>query len=116
MPDAANGDQYGDKRWRIELFGQLCAGRAGTVVTHFRTQKSALLLAYLALFCEAASRRQRSHLRDELAYLLWPDSDAESSRSSLRYALTLVRRVLEPEGVPRGSIVIADRASVQLDP
>src|SRR5712692_9761390 len=94
--------------WRIELFGGLRAGRGNVSITHFRTQKSALLLAYMALSCDAGARRQRSHSRDELAYLLWPDSDAHSARASLRYALTLVRRVLEPEGTPHGSILITD--------
>jgi DNA-binding SARP family transcriptional activator len=104
-----------DGRWRVELFGGLRVARGDVCVTHFRTQKSALLLAYLALFSDPASRRPHCHRRDDLAFLLWPESDAESARASLRYALTLARRVLEPEGTPRGSILIADRASVQLN-
>src|SRR5207247_1625562 len=103
-------------RWRVELFGGLRVERAGVCITHFRTQKSALLLAYMALSCGAGSRRQRVHRRDDLASLRWPASDALSARASLRHALSLVPRVLEPEGTPHGSVLIANRASVQLNP
>ena len=42
-----------EPRWRIELFGGLRAVRGETVVTQFRTQKSALLLAHLASLAQA---------------------------------------------------------------
>jgi DNA-binding SARP family transcriptional activator len=35
--------------WRIEFFGGLRARRDNEVITRFRTQKTAALLAYLAL-------------------------------------------------------------------
>src|SRR6266852_667567 len=95
-----------EPRWRIEMIGGLRAVRGETVVAQFRTQKSALLLAHLALACAGGPRRQRSLLRDELANKLWPESDAQASRPSLRHALSLVRRVLEPEGVPPGAVLV----------
>src|SRR5713101_8181998 len=67
-----------EPRWRIELFGGLRAVRAETVVTRFRTQKSALLLAHLALASAGGPRRQRSLLRDELANKLWPENEARA--------------------------------------
>ena len=79
-----------EPRWRIELFGGLRAVRAETVVTRFRTQNSALLLAHLALSGAGGPRRQRSLLRDELANQLWPESELRAGRTSLRHALSLV--------------------------
>jgi DNA-binding SARP family transcriptional activator len=79
-----------EPRWRIELFGGLRAVRAETVVTRFRTQNSALLLAHLALSGAGGPRRQRPLLRDELADKLWPESDPQARRTSLRRALSLV--------------------------
>src|SRR5438128_2201258 len=105
-----------EPRWRIEMIGGLRAVRGETVVTRFRTQNSALLLAHLALSGAGGPRRQRSLLREELANKLWPESDPQASRTSLRHALSLVRRVLEPYGVPSGAVLIADRTTVRLNP
>jgi predicted ATPase len=78
--------------WRIELFGGIRArSDDGTVVERFRTQRSALLLAYLA----ADPGKARS--REELGELLWPDEDPERQRTRLRYELTVLRRALGPD-------------------
>ena len=37
------------KQWRIELLGGLQARRGDQLVTHFRTHKTGLLLAYLVI-------------------------------------------------------------------
>ena len=104
-----------ETRWRIELFGGLRAVRGETVVTRFRTQNSALLLAHLALSGAGGPRRQRALLRDELADQLWPENEPRAGRTSLRHALSLVRRVLEPEGVPSGAVLEARPKSRRLD-
>jgi predicted ATPase/DNA-binding SARP family transcriptional activator len=96
--------------WRVELLGGLRAQHGDRLVTHFRTQNTGILLAYLAYY------PQRAHLRDELIDLLWPDADPDAARTSLRQALFLLRQQLEPPGVPAGAVLLADRASVRLNP
>ncbi|HEV2474176.1 MAG TPA: BTAD domain-containing putative transcriptional regulator, partial [Chthonomonadales bacterium] len=94
--------------WRISLFGQLRARRGETCVTHFATARTAALLGYLALF------RRRGHTRENLAELLWPEAELDSGRASLRTALSSLRRILEPEET--GQVILADRATIQLNP
>jgi DNA-binding SARP family transcriptional activator len=75
-----------ERSWRIELLGRLRATRGGQVITHFRTQKTALLLAYLAYY------RNRPHARSALTELLWPDSPVDAARANLSNALSWLRR------------------------
>lgn len=67
----------------------------------FDTRKAVALLAYLA---ETARR----HTREDLAALLWPESDRSRARSALRRTLSSASRV--------GPALIVDRAALQLDP
>jgi predicted ATPase/DNA-binding SARP family transcriptional activator len=99
-----------DARWRINLLGELHAEGCSRVIHRFRTQKTGTLLAYLAYHL------QRSHPREELIELLWPGCDAEHGRNSLSKALSSLRQQLEPPGVPRGDVIIADHASLRLNP
>src|SRR5260370_38564225 len=99
-----------DAAWQIELFGWLRAVQPDRIVTRFQTQKTASLLAYLAFF------RERSHPRQELIELLWPESPVEAGRNRLRVALSSLRHQLEPPGIPPGSVILGDRLSVQLNP
>lgn len=98
------------ERWIIELLGGLRLRQGDQEITRFRTQKTALLLAYLAM------HRLRTHPRDQLIELLWPDSDREAGRTNLSVALNALRRQMEPPGVPAGSILVADRLQVHLHP
>jgi len=79
-------------------------------VTRFRTQKTAVLLAYLACF------PHRNHAREELIEMLWPDVEMEAARGSLRTALASLRRQIEPPDAPENSVVVADRQIVRLNP
>jgi predicted ATPase/DNA-binding SARP family transcriptional activator len=103
-------------RWRIEMLGGLRAagthevGRGDCVVTRFRTQKTGALLAYLAFHLP------RSHIREHLIELLWPEADLESGRRSLSTALSWLRHLLEGPGVPPGTVLVTDRTSVRLNP
>jgi predicted ATPase/DNA-binding SARP family transcriptional activator len=99
-----------DQPWQIDLLGRLRGWRGGQSILQFRTQKGGLLLAYLAL------HRHHPTPRDVLAELLWPGSMTAAGRRNLRVELAALRGQLEPPPVPAGSILIARRASIQLDP
>src|SRR5262245_9921321 len=87
-----------ERPWRIELLGGLRAAREDQSVTHFPTQKTALLLARLAYF------PSRPHPREELIELLWPEADPHAARQRLSQALSALRRLLEPRGAHGGSL------------
>jgi len=96
-------------RCGIHLFGGLRVSLGDRVITRFATRKNAGLLAYLAY------RPGRVVGREALIELLWPESEPELGRRSLRTALASLRRQLEPAGVPSGAILQADRAGVRLN-
>src|SRR5579862_2502560 len=99
-----------DSHWRIELLGGLRARQPGRSITRFRTHKTGLLLAYLALY------RDRAHAREQIIELLWPDVTPQSGRNQLSMALSFLRHPLEPPGVPAGAVLIADRSTVRFNP
>jgi non-specific serine/threonine protein kinase len=94
--------------WTIRLLGGLKAERPDREITRFRTQKTGALLAYLAY------HMARTHSREALIDMLWPDAPLDSGRNSLSIALSSLRHQLEPPGVPAGSVIVADRLSVGL--
>ena len=96
-------------RWSIELFGGLRARQENQVITRFRTQKTAALLAFLAY-------HPRMHAREVVIDVLWSNCTLAQGRNNLRVALSSLRHQLEPPGVPAGSVIVADRASVGLNP
>ncbi len=65
------------ERWRIALFGGLRVQRAEQVITRFKSQKVAGLLAYLAYHVRQA------HPREVLIDIFWPDSEIDAGRASL---------------------------------
>jgi DNA-binding SARP family transcriptional activator len=67
--------------WTIQLLGGLAARSQDRLATRFRTQKAAVLLAYLA-FYNALNRPP--HPRETLIGLLWPDTDVDAGRNSAR--------------------------------
>jgi DNA-binding SARP family transcriptional activator/predicted ATPase len=72
----------------IRTFGGLQIQRNENPVA-FRTKKHAVLLAFVA--CTA-----KTHSRDTLAELFWPDRTQDSARSNLRAALTDLRKNAGP--------------------
>src|SRR4029453_18600196 len=94
--------------WRITLLGGLRAEQRDTSIDRFRTRKTAALLAYLAFY---AGRR---HHRESLATLFWADASPALALKSLGVALGSLRKLLEPPGVPEGSVVVADRLTALL--
>jgi len=96
--------------FHIEMLGRFGVRQGDREITRFRTQKTAVLLAYLALY------RARSHPRDLLIELLWPQSELKAARTNLSVALNALRRQLEPPGVPQGAVLLADHFQVRLNP
>lgn len=94
--------------WRIELLGGLRASCGDLELTRFGSRKISALLARLAMF------PRRSHSREELIDLLWPDADLDTGRNRLRQALATLRRSLEPPGL--ADVLLADRNTVRLNP
>lgn len=99
-----------ETRWRIGLLGELRATQGDRVISRFRSQKTGVLLAYLAYHCH------RTHQREALIELLWPEGEPHSGRQRLSTALSWLRDQLEPPDVPTGAVLVADRASVRLNP
>ncbi len=89
--------------------GPLRLTRGGETLTRFPRQKAAALLAYLAL-------HPGPQPRETLIDLLWPDSDLPAGRDSLSTTLSSLRRMLEPTGVRRGSVLVTTHAHVGLAP
>jgi len=94
--------------WRLNCFGGLKVIRIGNgednpkVIERLRTQKTAALLALLAL--------RGSQSRESICALLWPDTSPETARNSLSVALSSLRRELGE------SIFLADRQRISLTP
>src|SRR5579871_6050793 len=106
----AGAAQQTEVVWRIELLGGLCLRRHGQTLQHFKTRRMTLLLARLACYPD------RAFPRDVLAEELWPEEESDAIRERFRQTLSLLRRELEPPGVPTGSVLIADRSEVRLAP
>jgi predicted ATPase/DNA-binding SARP family transcriptional activator/NTP pyrophosphatase (non-canonical NTP hydrolase) len=88
-------------RLTLMLLGPPLLDRDGEPV-HLRSRKCLALLAYLAV-------TGRTHRRDSLASLFWPESDARRAQHSLRNTLSLVRRALN------GAWFVVDRETIALD-
>jgi DNA-binding SARP family transcriptional activator/predicted ATPase len=82
----------------------------GRSVTDFTTDKVRALLAYLAV------ERRRSHRRDRLAALLWPDQDDHHARHNLRQALSSLRHALHDADDDPRPYLLVDRQEIQLNP
>src|SRR5712692_8511559 len=93
-----------ETRWRIELLSGLRAVRAGRAISHFQTQKIGLLLAYLAYY------PHRSHQREALMEMLWPECDSHAGRNNLSVSLSWLRRQLEPPPVESSELRVESPA------
>ncbi len=82
---------------RIFLFGGMRIEHDGRSSPERATRGVQTLLAYLLL------HRERSHSREVLAGLFWGDQPEDRARGCLSTTLWRLRRILEPDGVPRGT-------------
>ncbi len=73
----------------IALLGHFTVALDGQPLTHFGTDKTRALLAYLVMEAD------REHRRAMLAGLLWPDVPEATAHHNLSQALLLLRRVLD---------------------
>lgn len=94
----------------IRLFGHLEVHHAGGVITQFRMQKSAMLLAYLAYHLPQAARRER------LVEVLWSDDSLSSARGGLSNVLWSLRQDLTLLPLPSEELLRADRDTIGLNP
>ena len=95
---------------RIELLGGMRLQRNGQTLTRLETRKTEALLAYLAFY------PHRAHPRELLAEMLWPDEEPETVRNRFKQALSVLRRAIDPPDSPAGSLLIADRLEVRINP
>src|SRR5215210_5087088 len=96
--------------WQIGLMGGVRASNGDRVITRFHRQKTGALLAYLAFYLP------RSHPRELLVHLFWPELEPEAGRHGLSMALSSLRHQFEPPGIPAGGVILTDRASLRLNP
>ena len=96
---------------RLTLLGTFELRAADDTVTALPTDKARALCTYLAL------EAPRSHRRETLAALLWPDILHASALTNLRQTLYRLRLALE-QGQPgaAGALLTTDRQMVQLHP
>jgi DNA-binding SARP family transcriptional activator len=83
----------------VELFGGLRIRHEPQRAEIRLAGVSRSLTAYLVV------NRHRSHARDALTGLLWPDAPDERGRARLSTALWRLRALLEPPGVARGTFL-----------
>ena len=77
---------------QLTLLGGFEANGSSGSAVRFPTRKTKALLAYLTL------NGDRTHSRGKLAGLLWGASDEQHARSSLRQALSRLKKSLPPPG------------------
>jgi len=86
---------------RIYLLGTLRIFRDGRPDEIKLARSVRGLFAYLILF------RERIHAREALAGLFWGESTENRASSSLSTALWRLRKILEPDGIPRGTYLLS---------
>jgi DNA-binding SARP family transcriptional activator len=94
---------------RLELLGAFRVTVSGREIDRFQTQKTASLLAYLAL------RPGQEFGREEIARHIWPDGESRAIRNRLNQAVSSLRRELHGETMT-GDLLRADHHSVALNP
>lgn len=92
----------------LKVLGSFQALLDGAPITGFNSDKTRALLAFLAI------ESDRTHRRESLAALLWPDVAEVSARQSLSQALSNLRKVLKDADAAR-PFILADRDSVQFN-
>ncbi len=92
----------------ISLLGPLKVSKGGKNINKFESNKVRALLAYLVLETE------RTHSRETVAEMLWPESTPQSGLANLRYALADMRKVIGDEEAKPPYLII-NRESLQFN-
>ena len=110
--EGADGGRHGqaEARWQLRLLGAVEASDGLQAISRFPSRAVASLLARLALAPD------RAHAREELVELLWPGVELAVGRNRLRQALSTLKSLLEPAGVPGSAVLQADRLSLRVVP
>ncbi len=98
------------ERWQVDMFGGIRVRFHGRELTHFEMRRSAALLARLCYW------PRRTHSREELTEMLWPEEDAEITRQRFRQVLSTLRRALQSLDESSDQLLLTDRLSLRLDP
>jgi DNA-binding SARP family transcriptional activator len=94
----------------VRLFRKLAAERDGELLSDFES-KAQELLSFLLLY------RQRPHLREALASVLWPESDPAQSKKYLRQALWQLQSAVDPPAGPQsGHLLLVESDWIRIDP
>lgn len=93
---------------RIEMLGGLRVLQLDAKIDRFQSQKTGALLAFLAL------NMKRSHGREALAEMLWPEGDPRAIRNRLNQAISSLRRQLHPPESP-AMVLVTDHHFVGLN-
>lgn len=88
------------------MLGGLAVVQGERRITRFQTQKTGALLAFLAL------QPGKSHSREAVAELLWPDGDPIAIRNRLNQAISSLRRQLHPPELGPGTVLVTDHHSI----
>ncbi len=96
-------------RLKLSLLGTLQVVLDEQPATGFESAKVRALLAYLA------GNAERSHSRDTLTGLLWPEQDEATARTNLRQALSNLRRTIKDTGSDRPFLLVS-RETIQFNP
>ena len=96
-------------RLSLSLLGSFQVTLDGKLVTGFESDRVRALLAYLAVEAD------RSHRRDALAGLLWPDWPDRSALTNLRNALSNLRKVIG-DRESASPVLLVSRETLQFNP
>jgi len=91
------------------MFGGIQVRFQGRSLTHFEMRRSGALLARLSYW------PKRTHSREELTEMLWPEEDPEITRQRFRQVLSTLRRALQSLDESCDAFLLADRMSLRLD-
>src|SRR5512139_3020121 len=93
----------------ISLLGPLQVSLDGQAVGGFAYNKARALLAYLVVEAD------RTHQRDTLVGLLWPEMPDAAARTNLRQVLPSLRDTIR-SGDPAAPFLITTRDALQFNP
>jgi predicted ATPase/DNA-binding SARP family transcriptional activator len=94
-------------RLEIKLLGDVRVAFGDSVVDRLPTQRVAALLAYLIV-------QGGWQPREQIAEAIWPDQPDGNGQASLRNALSVLRKILEPPGFEDGAVLQTTRTQARI--